>query len=356
MTRKRTLAIALVALFAATAAFASWYDDYEAGIAAVRKGQWQAVVTRMSAAIKGNPKEGDNTRTYGAIFINYHPYYYRGVAHLNLGQYEQAISDFEKTSGPGEENRGPLEVLMQRAKSGLADASAPPTPEPQPQRPPAPVPVPVPVPMPVQPAAPVIDPGLRQQVANEISAARGRMTAAQQRKAAGAPQFAQAMQALTDANTRSATAKSNDELRVALASAQNAALLFDTAPAPGAPPPVAVATTTTASRPTAASALVLADTNRRVRQALQSYFSGDFEDAARAFEALTNDMPNNGWIYAFLGASQYSVYAFEIDESYRTKAVASFKQAKRYGKFKNGLPEKYFSRRIRRAFEATAVQ
>jgi tetratricopeptide (TPR) repeat protein len=355
MTRTRTLTIALIALFAATTAFASWYDDYEAGIAAVRKGQWQVVVQKMSAAIKGNPKEGDNTRTYGAIFINYHPYYYRGIAHMNLGQYEQAVSDFEKTSGPGEENQGPLEVLMQRAKTKLAEASAPPAPEPQPQpqRPPAPVPVPVPVPLPVQPAAPVIDAALRQQVTNEINSARGRMSAAQQRKASGAPQFAQATQALADANTRSATAKSNDELRVALASAQNAGLLFDAAPAPGAPPPPVVATQTAASRPTAASSLVLGDTTRRVRQALQSYFNGDFEEASRAFEELSAALPNNGWIYAFLGASQYSVYAFEIDESYKTKAVASFKQAKRYGKFKNGLPDKYFSRRIRRAFEAT---
>ena len=351
MTRTRTLAIALITLFAATAALASWYDDYDAGIAAVRKGQWQVVVLKMSSAIKGNPKEGDNTRTYGAIFINYHPYYYRGVAYMNLGQYEQAISDFEKTSGPGAVNQGPLEVLMQRAKAQLADASEPPTPEPQPQRPPAPVPAPVPVP--VQPAAPVIDPALRQQVTNEINAARGRMSAAQQRKASGAPQFAQATQALAEANTRSATAKSNDELRVALAAAQNAVLLFDAAPAPGAPPPTAVATQTTASRPAAASTLVLADTNRRVRQALQSYFNGDFEEASRAFEQLATDMPNNGWIYAFLGASQYSVYAFEIDESYRNKAVASFKQAKRYGKFKNGLPEKYFSKRIRKAFDGT---
>jgi len=352
MTRTRTLAIALITLFAATAALASWYDDYEAGVAAVRKGQWQVVVTKMSSAIKGNPKEGDNTRTYGAIFINYHPYYYRGVAQMSLGQYEQAISDFEKTSGPGEVNQGPLEVLMQRAKSKLAEASAPP-PEPQPQRPPAPVPAPVPAPLPVQPAAPAIDPALRQQVANEINAARGRMSAAQQRKASGAPQFAQATQALADANTRSATARSNDELRVALAAAQNAVLLFDAAPAPGAPPSTAVATQTTSSRPAAASDAILADTNRRVRQALQSYFNGDFEEASRAFELLATDMPNNGWIYAFLGASQYSVYAFEIDESYRTKAVASFKQAKRYGKFKNGLPEKYFSKRIRKAFDGT---
>jgi hypothetical protein len=207
------------------------------------------------------------------------------------------------------------------------------------------------------PAAPVIDPALRQQVASEISAARGRMTAAQQRKATGASQYAQGTQALAEANTRSATAKSNDDLRAALASAQNAAMMFDAAAAP------TIATNTIApvpapqpSRPTTASTLVLGDTTKRVRSALRSYFNGEFEDAARAFQQLTTDLPNNGWIYAFLGASQYSVYAFETDENYRTMAIESFKMARRYGKFKNGLPEKYFSRRIRKAFETTSLQ
>jgi tetratricopeptide (TPR) repeat protein len=347
MRRAATFA---VLVFAATAAFASWYDDYDAGLDAVRKGQWQTVITKMTAAINGNSKENDKARTYGAIFINYHPFYYRAVAHLNLGHYEQAVADFEKTSGPGPEDLGSIDTLMQRAKTRLAAASAPPTPEPQPQ-PVRPAPVPVPVPVPVQPAAPSIDPALRQQVSSEINGARGRMAAAQQRKATAAPQFAQATQALADANTRSATAKSNDDLRAALASAQNAALLFDAAAAPAA-----VATTTTPpppSRPTAASSLVLGDTTKRVRSALQSYFNGDFEDAERAFRTLSNEMPTNGWIYAFLGASQYSVYAFETDENYKTAAMESFKMARRYGKFKNGLPQKYFSRRIRKAFDET---
>jgi len=357
MTRTRTFLIAALVLLAATPAFASWYDDYDAGLDAVRKGQWSTVVQKMTAAINGNPREADKARTYGAIFINYHPYYYRGVANLNLGRYEQAVADFEKTSGPGPEDLGGIDTLMQRAKTKLAAASAPPPPEPQPQpvqpQPRPVVPAPVPAPLPVQPAAPVIDAALRQQVANEISTARARMAAAQQRKANGAPQFGQATAALADANTRSATAKSNDELRVALASAQNAALLFDAAPAPGAAAPVIAAQPT--SRPSAASTLVLGDTARRVRQALQLYFNGDFADAAREFNSLTTALPNNGWIYAFLGASQYSVYAFEIDESYKTKAQESFKLAKRYGKFKNGLPEKYFSRRIRRAFDQTSL-
>lgn len=349
--------VAAVIVFAASAALASWYDDYDQGLDAVRKGQWQAVIQKMTAAINGNAKENDKARTYGAIFINYHPYYYRGVAHLNLGHYEQAVSDFEKTSGAGPEDLGSIDTLMGKAKSKLAAAQTPVQPEPQPQpvpQPARPVPAPVPLPVPVQPAAPSIDPGLRQQVAGEINNARSRMGAAQQRRATAAPQFAQATQALADANTRNATAKSNDDLRAALASAQNAALLFDAAAAPtvaSTPAPVPQP-----SRPTAASTLVLGDTNRRVRTALQSYFNGDFEDAERAFKSLSNDLPNNGWIYAFLGASQYSVYAFEADESYKTAAMESFKMARRYGKFKNGLPEKYFSRRIRKAFETTSLQ
>jgi tetratricopeptide (TPR) repeat protein len=353
----KRISLAVVIVLAATAALASWYDDYDQGLDAVRRGQWQTVVAKMTAAINGNSKENDKARTYGAIFINYHPYYYRGVAHLNLGHYEQAVADFERTSGPGPEDLGNIDTLMGKAKSKLAAATAPePTPQPQPQpQPVRPAPVPLPVPAPVQPAAPSIDPGLRQQVTNEINNARGRMGAAQQRKASGAPQFAQATQALADANTRSATAKSNDDLRAALASAQNAALLFDAAAAPAAvatvPAPVPQP-----SRPTAASSLVLGDTSRRVRSALQQYFNGEFEEAARAFQSLSGELPNNGWIYAFLGASQYSVYAFETDENYKTAAVDSFKKARRYGKFKDGLPAKYFSRRIRRAFEATALQ
>ena len=67
--------------------------------------------------------------------------------------------------------------------------------------------------------------------------------------------------------------------------------------------------------PTQASAVVLADSARRVRDALESYFRGEFDDATKKFRTLSHDMPNNGYIWAFLGASQYSQYAFEADDS-----------------------------------------
>ena len=179
--------IAVALLFAATAAMASWYDDYDSGVGAARKGQWSVVIQKMTAAINAHPKEGDKERTYGAIFINYHPYYYRGVAYLSTGKFEQAISDFERTSGPGEADLGSLSDLMQRAKSKLEALNS--TPEPQP---PAPVPQPVrPVPVPATPvpAAPTIDLALRQRVAAAIGSANASLSNARNRKAASSPMY-----------------------------------------------------------------------------------------------------------------------------------------------------------------------
>jgi tetratricopeptide (TPR) repeat protein len=345
----RKLSIALLVAFALAAgtALASWYDDYDAGIAAANKGQWAVVIQKMSAAISGHPKEGDKERTYGAIFINYHPYYYRAVGYLNTGKFEQAIADFEKTSGPGDTNLGELTTLMQRAKTKLEAASAPPPePVPQPQiaqRPPAPVPV-TPTPVPV-PSGPTIDPALRQRVQAAIAAANSSLGNARSRKAGGAPQYAQAMQALADANAKSNTAKTNDDLNAALAAAQNASLYADSATAPGAP---AVAL---APRPVVAADLALSDYRNQLRTALANYFAGEFDSAARGFESLSRSMPANGWVWAFLGATRYSQYAFEADDAYKTQAVAAFKRAKSSAHFKKGLPGKYFSKRIQKFFD-----
>ena len=91
-----------------------------------------------------------------------------------------------------------------------------------------------------------------------------------------------------------------------------------------------------------------------MRRALSYYFNGDFDDATRQFSDLTRKLPGNGWIWAFLGASQYSQYAFEADDSYRVKALQSFRKARSLRTWKGGLPEKYFSKRIRRAFNTVS--
>jgi tetratricopeptide (TPR) repeat protein len=347
MNRVRTLAAFLIVVIAASAQ-ASWYDDYDAGLAAARAGNWSTVASKMTAAIKGNPTENNKARTYGAIFINYHPYYYRGVANLNLGRYQQAIDDLERTSGPGPENLGSIGELLDRAKRQMAAASAP---DPEPVRPdPKPKPIPPVVgPDSTPPVVPQVDPALRQRAASALGAAKQKIQQAQQRRATGSPQYAQAMSMYTDATTRNASAKSNDDLNAIISMAGNAGDLAELAmppnvPAPG-PSPIP------APKPVIAADAVLEDYRAQLRRALENYFNGEFEDASRDFSELTKKLPNNGWIYAFLGASQYSQYAFEADESYRVKALQSFRKAKSLRSWKGGLPQKYFSKRIRRAFD-----
>lgn len=342
----KTCAVAAMALLlAAGIAFASWYDDYDAGINAVRRGQWAVVVQRMTAAIGANPNENDRARTYGAIFISYHPYYYRGVANLNLGKYEQAIHDFEQASGVGEVDQGSIETLMQRARTKL-EASR--TPEPQPQ-PVVPTPQPQPVrPQPVvptpQPVAPAIDPALRQRARAAIDEAKRHLDAAKNRRAAGTQPYNQALQAIADANTRSAVAKSNDDLNAAIALAGNATMMADAAQPPNVPQPPP-------TKENRATSLIFAESNRLVHRALVNYFNGEFDAASSDFSKLSRDMPTNAWVWAFLGASQYSQYAFEADEKYKVQALESFRQAKRLRAWKDGLPSRYFSKRIRRVFE-----
>lgn len=349
MKRNVLFAIALLAV-AGSALAASWYDEYNEGIKAVSAGRWQVVIQKMTTAIAGSPKENDNARTYGNIFINYHPYYYRGLAYLRTGKYDQAVSDFERTTGPGEIDRGSLDNLMQEAKMKQAQAA---TPEPVPQPVPVPVPIPQPPvrPTPQPPVTPTIDPALRQQVNTAIHSANQSLAGARDRKAGSSQQYQQALNALADANQKVATARTNEDLQAALASANNAKLFADNAMPPNVPP-VTVPTTTT--KPIVATGDILGDTAKRVRTALENYFSGEFETASEQFTRLSQEMPKNGWIWAFLGASQYSRYAFEADETYKSQAMQSFKKAKQYRSWKNGLPRKYFSRRIRTVFESAS--
>jgi len=350
MNRARTFALSLVLFAIAGVAQASWYDDYDAGLNAARAGNWSAVVQKMTAAIKGNPKEQNKAKTYGTIFINYHPFYYRGVAYLQLGKYEQAVADFEQASGPGPENMGSIEMLMDSAKTKLRLAEAS-TPAPQPE----PTPIkPAPAPVPTTPAAPVIDPALRQRANSALNATKGKLQAAQQRKATASPQYAQALSMFSDASTKNLNPKSNDDLNAIISIADNAGDLADLATAP-----TAVATTTTTpapitpapiSKPTAATQVILGDAQTQVKRALENYFAGEFERATQQFQQLTSTMPTNAWIWAFLGASQYSQYAFEADDNYRKAAIRSFQKAKQHRKWKDGLPPQYFSKRIRRAF------
>lgn len=345
-TRLVTL-VALCTALSAGVAFASWYDDYDDGLNAIKAGQWKKAVDKMTAAIAGNKNESSNIRTYGTIFINYHPYYYRAVAYINLGQYQKAITDLETTSGPGPIDRGSIDTLMAQAKKG-AEVPPPVTDTVKP-------PVTNTVPPPVQPT---IDSALRNRARAALDQAKAHLQSAQQRNATNTPAYQNAQDQYMKANSRWSSAKTNEELAQILTDADNISLLADSAV-------ITIPTDTTATRPQPPTTTihdkpatviptVLGPVSRRLRQALENYFNGDFDEATQGFKSLSLELPHNGWIWAFLGASQYSQYAFEGGESYKDAAMTSFRKAKTYGKWKNGLPDKYFSRRIRNAFKQMA--
>jgi tetratricopeptide (TPR) repeat protein len=353
---RKTLSVALIALALTTAAYASWYDDYDAGLIAAKKGNWSVVAQKMTAAINQNKSENSKARTYGMDFRNYRPYYYRGVANLNLGKYDQAIADFEKTGGPGPENLGDISTLLDRAKKMAAASSEPepaPTPVQQPPTRPAPTVVTPPVITPTPAPVPQIDPGQRQRASSSLAAARQKIEGAQRRRATTSPQYSQANSIYNDATTRFGSARNNEDLASVINMAENAGDLAELAMPPTAAPPPVVATTTPSPivpKPVAATTVVIDEHADEVKGALEQYFAGEFQEAAARFERLTSEMPNNGWIYAFLGASQYSIYAFEADESYRKAALNSFRKARQLRTWTGGLPSKYFSKRIRNAF------
>ena len=352
---RRTIAVAILTLVLATTASASWYDDYDAGLIAAKKGNWSVVAQKMTAAIGQLGKENSKARTYGMDFRNYRPYYYRGVAYLNLGKYEQAIADFETTGGPGPENLGDISTLLDRAKK-MAAASSEPDPTPTRVDPPVRTTPPVVTPPVVtQTAAPVpqIDPGQRQRASAALAGARQKLEGAQRRRATTSPQYSQASSIFNDATTRFGGARNNEDMAAVISLAENAGDLAELAMPPSATPPPVVATTTPTPivpRRDSATTQIIDQHADAVKMALEQYFAGEFEEAAARFERLTNEMPNNGWIYAFLGASQYSLYAFEADESYRKAALNSFRKAKQLRTWNGGLPSKYFSKRIRNAF------
>jgi tetratricopeptide (TPR) repeat protein len=353
MTR-RTIALAILTLALTTTAYASWYDDYDAGLIAAKKGNWSTVAQKMTAAIGQLGKENSKARTYGMDFRNYRPYYYRGVAYLNLGKYEQAIADFEATGGPGPENLGDIGTLLDRAKK-MAAASSEPDPTPTRVDPPVrttpPVVTPPVVTQTTAPVAPQIDPGQRQRASAALTGARQKLEGAQRRRATTSQQYSQASAIFNDATPRLGRARTNEDLSSVISLAENAGDLAELAMPATAPPPVAT-TTPSAIVPKRDSATkqVIDQQANAVKMALEQYFAGEFEEAAARFERLTSEMPNNGWIYAFLGASQYSIYAFEDDKNYRKAALKSFRKAKQLRTWNGGLPSKYFSKRIRNAF------
>lgn len=333
--KSRILAVVLLILLVAPAVHAkSYFDSYSDGLKAASSRDWNTVVSKMTEAIKGNGKEG-RVRPYGTIFEEYHPYYYRGIAYVELGRYEEGLADLKKTTGPGKVQIGDVSSYINRAESKLAQGTTPP---------------PVTDTRPPVDTRPTADPAIAQnrsradQLVREAQRARDQARGARAETFAAA-QFAQGSRFLEGASDKRITASTADEWRAVADEADKAQRAF-IASFERAREQSATTTTITSS---ATEEVLEAAGRNEVRKALELYFGGEFDRSASAFQRLANSShKGNHMVWAFLGASRYYSYYLKgsSDSSQLSAATDAFRRARRI-KPDMQLSSKYFAPRIR---------
>lgn len=373
----RRLALTLVILAFAlpsVAAAKEWYDYYREGIAAARSQSWSTVIEKMNQAIALKPQEESRARTYGAIFIAYRPYYYRGIAHLSMGNTAPGVADLERTGGPGEVNLGAVETLLIQARQALQaqvreqererelerererqQAQQPPAQ--QPVQPPAQQPAPPTRPPTTTPSRPTVDPalaGARSRAESLLGQANAAAQDArrQQAPSLAAQQFQQGERLLLQASSAQTSANSAaDWNQVAdLADRAQRALRASITTA-------TAAANASRSLPSRTTDEVLMATRTQLRDALESYFGGRFSDAARSLDALSRgEGRSNAMVWAFLGASRYFDYYLEgeRDANKRNAAVDAFRQARAIDPSLE-LPARYFAPRVQRFYQSAVT-
>lgn len=341
-----------------------WFDVYREGIDAAKRQNWSVVIQKMNEAIALKPQEEARARTYGAIFIAYRPYYYRGIAHLSLGQTAEGVADLERTGGPGELNLGGVETMLVQARQTLAAQAAaqqpdptPPVTTPTPAQPtPRPAdPPPTQTPSRPAPSVPSVDPALAPaRTRAESLMTRANRTLQEARRAQApslaADQYTTGERLLLEASSAQSSADSTAEWN-------RVASLADRAQRSLAASVTSASIASNASRtlPSQTTDEVLADTRAQLRDALESYFGGRFSEAARALESLSrNDGRSYPMVWAFLGAAHYYEYYLEgeRDQAKREAALAAFRRARSLDPSLE-LSSRYFSPRVQRFYESS---
>lgn len=139
MKRASILVLALTMAWASPArAQGRWVDAYDQGVQAVKKQQWSQAVENLTKAIAANSHAEANKTYEGVHSEDYFPYYYRGLAYLNLKEYDKAQRDFKlaaQTRMPDPLMRD-LQAKTNDVATALASQSSPPAPSPTPAAPP----------------------------------------------------------------------------------------------------------------------------------------------------------------------------------------------------------------------------
>ena len=355
----RVIIVLLLVVVPAGTALGDWFDDYDAGIKAAQNQDWDAVVAKMNAAIAKHPHEGNRERTYGNIFIPYHPFYYRGYAYMQKGlpcnsqaalkNLQNAMSDLKNASGTGSVSFGEPSSLIIRLNEMITACAL--TVNQTNVKPPK-----------VEP--PTVDPNLepaKRRATASINTAMSKLAEAQGAQAPrlAGTEFSRATKLLREANNLNVSASTTADFDRAADAADKATRAFDAAitsarlnvtPSPSpTPTPVPQPTPPPTPKPEPKPGPEVLHVDReQLKQALGAYFDGNFRASASKLKALTREHGNNAMIWAFLGAAEYSDYYIHGGTNATTLQTAkdALRQARHINP-KLRLESKYFSPRVR---------
>lgn len=89
------LPVVLLVVSSPAWAIQEWYDHYRDAEASMRRGRYQDALHSLQEAVRLRPGSGMNVRTYGMDFVeSYFPYYQQGVCYLRLDDQNSAIRMF----------------------------------------------------------------------------------------------------------------------------------------------------------------------------------------------------------------------------------------------------------------------
>src|SRR5579862_3910069 len=71
-----------------------WAGPYHTAIEAILAGNYQLAIAFLEQAVAADPQAQTRKLIQGVYRIDYNPYYYLGVAHLELGRYDKARTFF----------------------------------------------------------------------------------------------------------------------------------------------------------------------------------------------------------------------------------------------------------------------
>jgi len=100
-----------------------WYDYYfQARDEDIRRERWERCVENIDAALRLRPNPGLNVRTYGLQFVDYLPYYYRGLCLLRQEDYQGALTAFSRAEEAGAAMRSDVRQELTRLRGEARSA------------------------------------------------------------------------------------------------------------------------------------------------------------------------------------------------------------------------------------------